>query len=80
MFNKYFIDEFFNNAFSYRPQVYVVSDTMIKQMQESQKDRTMKAIDTQISQLEDYKKEVLEYYENTLKLVEHKEEKTKKAA
>tara|TARA_R100001086_G_scaffold170353_1_gene93007 strand:- start:135 stop:380 length:246 start_codon:yes stop_codon:yes gene_type:complete len=80
MFSKLIADELFNfhNAWttqSYRPQVYVVSDSAIKGMHERQQERTIKAIDNQISQLEDYKNEVNEYYTNTLKLVKPTETK-----
>ena len=82
MLSRIIADELFNlnnawNSRYYSPQVYVVSDSAIKEMHERQKEKTIKAIDNKISQLEDYKNEVQEYYTKTLELAKPTEDKSK---
>ena len=74
MFTRHYLDDVFNSFLQLRPSVYVVSETTMKEYQERQKKKTLTAIDKQIEALQDYRKEVEEYYDASLKL-DYKEEK-----
>ena len=74
-----FYNDFFDMMFdtsgwyrhSHRPStVYVVSEEKIKELEQQKKERTLKSIDTQIEQLQEYRKSV----EESLPALEHKAE------
>ena len=75
MFNRILAEEFWNwntlphYGWNSQPEVYVVSEKTIKEIQDKKKTRTIKEIDDKIESLEAYKKEVLEFYEEADKKI-----------
>lgn len=76
MFTRHYLDDVFNSFLQLRPSVYVVSEKTMKEYQERQKEKTLAAIDKQIEALQDYRKEMEEYYDASLKL-DYKSEEEK---
>ena len=79
MFTRHYLDDVFNNFLQLRPSVYVISEKTMKEYQERQKEKTLAAIDKQIESLQEYRKEMEEYYDASLKL-DYKQEEPKKEA
>ena len=52
------LNEMFRTASMTQPQVYVVSDSTLKSLQDKQQARTLKAIDDQIETLQTYRQDV----------------------
>ena len=74
-FYNEFIDMMFDDSGWYRhthrpATVYVVSEEKIKELEQKKKERTLKAIDSQIEQLQAHRKSV----EESLPALEHKAE------
>ena len=74
MFTKHHLDSVFNSVLT-RPFIYVVSDSIMKDWQETQKEQSLKVIDNQIKQLQETRKSIEDYYNTSNKLDNVKEEK-----
>ena len=74
MFTKHYLDDVFS-SFLTRPSIYVVSDSIMKDWQEKQKEQSLKVIDNQIKQLQETRKSIEDYYNTSNKLDNIKEEK-----
>ena len=74
MFTKHHLDSVFNSVLT-RPFIYVVSDSIMKYWQETQKEQSLKVIDNQIKQLQETRKSIEDYYNTSNKLDNIKEEK-----
>jgi hypothetical protein len=74
MFTKHHLDSVFNSVLT-RPFIYVVSDSIMKDWQETQKEQSLKVIDNQIKQLQETRKSIEDYYNTSNKLDNIKEEK-----
>ena len=74
MFTKHHLDSVFNSVLT-RPFIYVVSDSIMKDCQENQKEQSLKVIDNQIKQLQETRKSIEDYYNTSNKLDNIKEEK-----
>jgi hypothetical protein len=74
MFTKHHLDSVFNSVLT-RPFIYVVSDSIMKDWQEKQKEQSLKVIDNQIKQLQETRKSIEDYYNTSNKLDNIKEEK-----
>ena len=74
MFTKHHLDSVFNSVLT-RPFIYVVSDSIMKDWQENQKEQSLKVIDNQIKQLQETRKSIEDYYNTSNKLDNIKEEK-----
>jgi adenylate kinase family enzyme len=74
MFTKHHLDSVFNSVLT-RPFIYVVSDSIMKDWQEKQKEQSLEVIDNQIKQLQETRKSIEDYYNTSNKLDNIKEEK-----